>query len=106
RLSAVTRHGSMDSVGAVLSGADAAHGPAHPAGDGQSQARDTALEGVNFRIEPGQLVALVGPSGAGKTTLTYLIPRLYDPSAGRILLDGHDLRDLTLDTLAANIGMV
>ena len=106
RLSAVTRHGSMDSVGAVLSGADAAHSPAPPAGDGRSQARDTALEGVSFRIEPGQLVALVGPSGAGKTTLTYLIPRLYDPSAGRILLDGHDLRDLTLDTLAANIGMV
>ncbi len=45
--------------------------------------------------QPGQLVALVGPSGAGKTTLTYLIPRLYDPTAGRILIDGHDLRDVT-----------
>jgi ATP-binding cassette subfamily B protein len=48
----------------------------------------------------------VGPSGAGKTTVTYLIPRLYDPSEGRILLDGHDLRDLTLDSLARQIGMV
>jgi ATP-binding cassette subfamily B protein len=51
-------------------------------------------------------VALVGPSGAGKTTLTYLIPRLYDPSAGRILLDGHDLRDVTLESLSAQVGMV
>jgi ATP-binding cassette subfamily B protein len=51
-------------------------------------------------------VALVGPSGAGKTTLTYLIPRLYDPSRGRILIDGHDLKDVTLDSLSAQIGMV
>ena len=56
--------------------------------------------------QPGQLVALVGPSGAGKTTLTYLIPRLYDPTDGRILIDGHDLRDVTLDSLSDQIGMV
>ncbi len=105
-LSAVTRHGSMDNVGAVLSGGADAPSPPRAAADGHTQARGIALEGVTFRIEPGQLVALVGPSGAGKTTLTYLIPRLYDPSAGRILLDGHDLRDLTLDTLAASVGMV
>ena len=49
---------------------------------------------------------MVGPSGAGKTTLTYLLPRLYDPTEGRILLDGHDLRDITIDSLAAQIGMV
>jgi ATP-binding cassette, subfamily B, bacterial len=48
----------------------------------------------------------VGPSGAGKTTLTYLIPRLYDPTAGRILIDGHDLRDVTLASLTNQIGMV
>jgi ATP-binding cassette subfamily B protein len=71
-----------------------------------SQARENALDRVSFTIEPGQLAALVGPSGAGKTTMTYLIPRLYDPTAGRILIDGYDLRDLTLDSLAQQIGMV
>jgi ATP-binding cassette subfamily B protein len=71
-----------------------------------SQARLNALQGVNFHVRPGQLVALVGPSGAGKTTLTYLIPRLYDPTEGRILIDGHDLREVTLDSLSAQIGMV
>lgn len=72
----------------------------------RTQARETALTDVSFHIQPGQLAALVGPSGAGKTTLTYLIPRLYDPSNGRILLDGHDLRDLTLESLSGAVGMV
>ena len=71
-----------------------------------SQARDVALEDISFRALPGQLVALVGPSGAGKTTMTYLIPRLYDPTEGAIRIDGHDLRDFTLDSLASAIGMV
>jgi len=65
-----------------------------------------ALQDIRFTIEPGQLVALVGPSGAGKTTATYLIPRLYDPTEGRILIDGHDIKKVTLNSLAANIGMV
>jgi ATP-binding cassette subfamily B protein len=65
-----------------------------------------ALAAVSFAVEPGQLVALVGPSGAGKTTITYLLPRLYDPTRGRITIDGHDLRDVALDALAAHIGMV
>jgi ATP-binding cassette subfamily B protein len=74
--------------------------------DSTSQARDVALEGISFAARPGQLIALVGPSGAGKTTLTYLIPRLYDPTSGVIRIDGHDLREVTLDSLAAAIGMV
>ncbi len=65
-----------------------------------------ALQDVSFSVEPGELVALVGPSGAGKTTVTYLLPRLYDPTSGRICLDGHDLREVTLDSLAAQIGIV
>ena len=71
-----------------------------------SQARELALKDINFHAKSGDLVALVGPSGAGKTTLTYLIPRLYDPTEGVIRLDGHDLRDLKLHDLAAAIGMV
>jgi ATP-binding cassette, subfamily B, bacterial len=65
-----------------------------------------ALQNISFTIQPGQLAALVGPSGAGKTTITYLIPRLYDPSEGQILLDDHDIRDVTLNSLSDNIGMV
>ncbi len=73
---------------------------------GRSQARMTALEDISFQVQPGQLVALVGPSGAGKTTLTYLIPRLYDPGSGVIRIDGHDLRQVKLDSLSEQIGMV
>ncbi|MBA2449519.1 MAG: ABC transporter ATP-binding protein [Chloroflexi bacterium] len=65
-----------------------------------------ALDGVSFEACPGQLVALVGPSGAGKTTVTYLVPRFYDPTAGRIEIDGHDLRDLSLEWLRSQIGIV
>lgn len=122
-LSQVRRYGQMHNVTAVLSGENAA--PTEKNGDQarsrptspqpesreeddgtNSQARPVALEEISFHVEPGQLVALVGPSGAGKTTLTYLIPRLYDPSVGRILLDGVDLRNASLSSLSAQIGMV
>jgi ATP-binding cassette subfamily B protein len=111
-LSDVKRYGSMENVTAVLSleSKERKEKEEHEADTGEaesrSQARDVALEDISFRAAPGQLVALVGPSGAGKTTLTYLIPRLYDPAEGRILLDGHDLREVTLDSLATQIGMV
>jgi ATP-binding cassette subfamily B protein len=68
--------------------------------------RRIALEGVSFEIRPGELAALVGPSGAGKTTITYLLPRLYDPTAGEIRLDGHDLREVSQTSLAQAMGMV
>jgi ATP-binding cassette subfamily B protein len=68
--------------------------------------RRMALEDVSFEIQPGQLAALVGPSGAGKTTVTYLLPRLYEPTSGRILIDGVDLRDATQESISEQIGMV
>lgn len=112
-LSQVKRYG-MDSVKAALSGSSSNSPEKREAreeepaenSEGESQAREVALSGLSFQARPGQLVALVGPSGAGKTTTTYLIPRLYDPSNGTIRIDGHDLRDVTLDSLAAAIGMV
>jgi ATP-binding cassette subfamily B protein len=64
------------------------------------------LAEITFEAEPGQLVALVGHSGAGKTTLTYLIPRLYDAEAGRVTIDGHDVRQITLESLGQAIGVV
>lgn len=103
-LSDVRRYGSMENVTAVLSGAQPIATETEIAS--HNQARSIALDQVSFQAQRGQLVALVGPSGAGKTTLTYLIPRLYDPSSGIIRLDGHDLRDVTLDSLSAQIGMV
>lgn len=72
----------------------------------QASVQQWALQAISFSISPGELAALVGPSGAGKTTVTYLLPRLYDPTEGRILIDGHDIRDLSLNSLADNIGMV
>ena len=65
-----------------------------------------ALDDVSFTVETGQLAALVGPSGAGKTTVTYLLPRLYDPTLGTVRVDGHDLRDLSLDSLRSGMGVV
>ena len=65
-----------------------------------------ALDGVNLEVEPGQLAALVGPSGAGKTTISYLIPRLYDATSGEVSIDGVDVRRIKLQSLARMIGYV
>ena len=126
-LSEVKRYGSMDNVKTVISGQSSVDSKNSQGKNGQSsvvnrrderpasdsaeadptsQAREVALEGISFKASAGSLVALVGPSGAGKTTITYLIPRLYDPTSGVIRLDGHDLRDVTLDSLSSVIGMV
>ena len=67
---------------------------------------DTVLDGIDLRIEPGQTIALVGPSGVGKTTIMHLVARFYDPVAGRVTLDGIDLRDLRLSCLRGFVGVV
>ncbi|MBX9245073.1 ABC transporter ATP-binding protein [Actinotalea ferrariae] len=91
---------SEDAAGAAASGEGP---PGHP---GLPRSRSWAVRGVSLRIEAGQLAAFVGPSGAGKTTLSYLVPRLYEVDAGAVLIDGHDVRDLTLATVADAVGMV
>ena len=64
------------------------------------------LNGLSFVIQPGQVIAVVGHTGAGKSTIVQLIPRLYDPNAGQILIDGHDIREFTLESLRAQMSMV
>jgi ATP-binding cassette subfamily B protein len=73
--------------------------------DGDSD-RPWTLDDVSLEVKPGQLAALVGPSGAGKTTISYLIPRLYDTTLGHVELDGRDVREYQLSSLAESIGMV
>jgi subfamily B ATP-binding cassette protein MsbA len=65
-----------------------------------------ALRGVNFQVQAGQMVAIVGRSGAGKTTLVNLLPRFYDVTSGEVTIDGQDIRDVTLASLRAQIGIV
>ena len=85
--------------GSSAGGADVGDGPA-------DSDQLWALDGVGFEIRPGQLAAFVGPSGAGKTSISYLVPRLYDPTEGRVLIDGVDVRDITLASLARIVGYV
>jgi ATP-binding cassette, subfamily B, bacterial len=73
---------------------------------GYDEERSDVLRDVSFRIEPGEAVAIVGPTGAGKSTLLSLLPRFFDPSSGRVLIDGHDVRDLTLESLRAQFSIV
>jgi ABC-type multidrug transport system fused ATPase/permease subunit len=73
---------------------------------GDGPAARPVLDGITFRARPGQVTAVVGATGAGKTSLVSLLSRFYDPWEGRILLDGHDLRDLTLRSLRENVALV
>jgi ATP-binding cassette, subfamily B, bacterial len=77
-----------------------------PRSDHGEDASDWILRDIDVDIPPGSMVAIVGPSGAGKSTLSSLVPRLYDATEGRVMLDGHDVRDLTLTSLAGAIGVV
>jgi ABC-type multidrug transport system fused ATPase/permease subunit len=70
------------------------------------QGRQATLEDISFRVRPGEVVGIVGPTGAGKSTLVSLLLRLYDPDKGRILLDGHDLRKIELASLRAHVSIV
>ncbi|MBB5791150.1 ATP-binding cassette subfamily B protein [Jiangella mangrovi] len=77
-----------------------------PAPDVSPQEAPWTLRGISLRVRPGQLAAIVGPSGSGKTTLTYLVPRLHEVTRGACLIDGVDVRDVTLSSLADVVGMV
>ena len=85
-----------------LEDVDFAYGPPEPGGDGPAP----ALSGVSLEVPPGQTVALVGATGAGKSTLAKLLARFYDPTSGRVLVDGHDLRDVTERSLRSHLGIV
>ena len=74
--------------------------------DGTVEAPKQVLSGVNLRVNPGEMIALVGPSGAGKTTLCNLVARFYDTTEGAIYLDGRDLRDITVDSYRRLLGVV
>ncbi len=71
-----------------------------------AQGEQEALRGISFTVPPGRTVALVGPSGSGKTTIATLLPRFYEPTSGRVLLDGVDLREYTLESLRSRIAYV
>jgi ATP-binding cassette, subfamily B, multidrug efflux pump len=71
----------------------------------QGQKKTQALHNISFTAKPGEMVALVGPSGAGKSTLVHLLPRFYEPQAGQIQIDGHDIRQITLESLRKAIGI-
>jgi ATP-binding cassette, subfamily B, bacterial len=88
---------------AVGSTLESLEGPRSEHGD---EASAVVVEGVSFTAEPGEMVALVGPSGAGKTTIAMLVPRIYDVTAGRITIDRVDVRDLTLASLQDAVGVV
>ncbi|MEX1178010.1 MAG: ABC transporter ATP-binding protein [Nitriliruptor sp.] len=88
---------------ALGSSLESLEGPRSEHGD---DASDWILTGIDLEVPRGSMVAVVGPSGAGKSTLSSLLPRLYDVTGGRVTIDGYDVRDLTIDSLTAAIGIV
>ncbi|WP_172804965.1 ABC transporter transmembrane domain-containing protein [Actinopolymorpha singaporensis] len=80
--------------------------PAEHADGSRANGRPTVLRDVDFEVSPGEIVALVGHSGAGKSTIAQLVPRLYDATSGEVLLDGHDLRGLTLASVRSQVSLV
>jgi ATP-binding cassette subfamily B protein len=96
----VTTPEAIEAVGVLPDGGNG------PRGDGGPRGRQWTLEDVDIEIHPGQLAALVGPSGAGKTTMTYLVPRFYDVQEGSVEIDGTDVREIKLASLGETIGMV
>src|SRR5207245_22431 len=93
--------------GAVQRGGDGVgHGWGGAADVAFSYGRELLLEDVSFHAEPGEMIGLVGHTGAGKTTIASLLCRFYDPIDGAIMLDGYDLRDLSFKTLRESVGLV
>ena len=93
-------------VGAPAAPDEAAAAPEDDGPPAVETAKPFGLQDITFDVQPGQLAALVGPSGAGKTTIAMLVPRLYDVDAGAVSIDGRDVRDVTLASLGRVIGMV
>lgn len=67
---------------------------------------ERVLKDINIKVEPGETVAIVGPTGSGKSTLLHLLPRFYDPDEGKIMIDGHDIKEVTIDSLRKQVGIV
>jgi ATP-binding cassette, subfamily B, bacterial len=106
RAEASAPHGSQHTGNGDANASDKADKVAAEEIAAGAQPRYWALQDISFEVLPGELVALVGPSGAGKTSITYLLPRLYEPTEGGITLDGRDLRDISQESVATQIGMV
>jgi ATP-binding cassette, subfamily B, bacterial len=87
-------------------GTTTTHATGSPNGNGAAPAELLALDQIDLHVPPGQTVALVGATGAGKSTMAKLVARFYDPTAGRVLVDGHDLREVTAHSLRSQMGIV
>ncbi len=98
--------GSSSALAPAVAVRDGVTSPPNPVATTAPAEPRWVLQDVSLTVRPGMLAAIVGPSGSGKTTLTYLIPRLHEVTRGAVLIDGHDVRDVTLSSLADVVGMV